>query len=347
MAVPAHDERDFEFARAFGLPTPEVVEPPADWLGRQPGPTSDEWGEAYDGPGRAVNSANADVSLDGLDTEAAKASDHRLVGATRGQAGGPSPTSCATGCSAVSATGANRSRSCTTTPGDVYAVPVDAARRATRADHYEPEVSDDPDDLTVPQPPLARAKDWVEVTLDLGDGPKQYRRETNTMPQWAGSCWYYLRYLDPNNDDHLVDPEIERYWMGGRGWWRRPVRRRGRARRPAPAVRAVLAQGAVRPRARVDARAVPPALQPGLRAGRGLRRRAGRLRRRRRRVEERDGGSSTREPRHARVRQDGQEPEELRHPRRDVRRLRRRHAAVVRDVQRPARREPPVGDRAT
>ena len=66
-------------------------------------------------------------------------------------------------------------------------------------------------------PPLARATDWVDVELDLGDGPRRYRRETNTMPQWAGSCWYYLRYLDPENDDALVDPEIERYWMRSGG----------------------------------------------------------------------------------------------------------------------------------
>ena len=63
-------------------------------------------------------------------------------------------------------------------------------------------------------PPLARKVDWVEVTLDLGDGPKPYRRETNTMPQWAGSCWYELRYLDPTNAERLVDPDVERYWMG-------------------------------------------------------------------------------------------------------------------------------------
>ena len=52
------------------------------------------------------------------------------------------------------------------------------------------------------------------VELDLGDGPKRYRRETNTMPQWAGSCWYELRYLDPTNENAFVDPEVERYWMG-------------------------------------------------------------------------------------------------------------------------------------
>ncbi|HEY0717029.1 MAG TPA: class I tRNA ligase family protein, partial [Streptosporangiaceae bacterium] len=64
-----------------------------------------------------------------------------------------------------------------------------------------------------PVPPLARATEWAEVTLDLGDGPRPYRRELNTMPQWAGSCWYYLRYLDPANDQVFIDPEIDRYWM--------------------------------------------------------------------------------------------------------------------------------------
>ncbi len=99
-----------------------------------------------------------------------------------------------------------------------------------------------------PEPPLARAADWVTVELDLGDGPRTYRRETNTMPHWAGSCWYELRYLDPDNDQAFVDPAVERYWMGQPdARRRRPVRRRRRARRAAPAVRAVLAQGAVRP----------------------------------------------------------------------------------------------------
>jgi len=69
----------------------------------------------------------------------------------------------------------------------------------------------------MPETPLSRNKDWVEVELDLGDGPKRYTRETNTMPQWAGSCWYELRYLDPHNDKVLVDPENEAYWMGPRG----------------------------------------------------------------------------------------------------------------------------------
>ena len=73
------------------------------------------------------------------------------------------------------------------------------------------------DDASDPVPALARAPGWAEVTLDLGDGPRRYRRELNVMPQWAGSCWYYLRYLDPSNETALVDPDNERYWMAPSG----------------------------------------------------------------------------------------------------------------------------------
>ncbi len=76
---------------------------------------------------------------------------------------------------------------------------------------FAPVVSED--ENAAPEPPLARATDWLEVELDLGDGPKRYRRETNTMPQWAGSCWYYLRYLDPRDGERFVEPDVERYWM--------------------------------------------------------------------------------------------------------------------------------------
>jgi leucyl-tRNA synthetase len=69
------------------------------------------------------------------------------------------------------------------------------------------------DDASDPVPALARAAEWAHVTLDLGDGPRRYRRELNVMPQWAGSSWYYLRYLDPFNETALVGPDIERYWM--------------------------------------------------------------------------------------------------------------------------------------
>jgi leucyl-tRNA synthetase len=79
---------------------------------------------------------------------------------------------------------------------------------------FKPQALDPNDETTNPIPPLARIQDWVNVTLDLGDGPKQYRREVNVMPQWAGSCWYELRYLDPTNTEAFIDKDVEKYWMG-------------------------------------------------------------------------------------------------------------------------------------
>ncbi len=79
---------------------------------------------------------------------------------------------------------------------------------------FRPQPQDDSSD---PVPALARAPGWAQVTLDLGDGPRRYRRELNVMPQWAGSCWYYLRYLDPSNDTAPVGRAAERYWMTPRG----------------------------------------------------------------------------------------------------------------------------------
>ncbi|MGA1594279.1 MAG: class I tRNA ligase family protein, partial [Ilumatobacteraceae bacterium] len=83
-------------------------------------------------------------------------------------------------------------------------------------DSFSPRTFDADDEFSDPESPLDRLGDWVEVELDLGDGPRTYRRDTNVMPQWAGSCWYELRYLDPTNADAFVDPEVERYWMGPR-----------------------------------------------------------------------------------------------------------------------------------
>jgi leucyl-tRNA synthetase len=83
-------------------------------------------------------------------------------------------------------------------------------------DDFSPKTFDPQDSNSTPETPLSRKKDWVNVELDLGDGAKRYTRETNVMPQWAGSCWYELRYLDPDNDKSFVDPENERYWMGPR-----------------------------------------------------------------------------------------------------------------------------------
>ncbi|GAB3402247.1 class I tRNA ligase family protein [Flindersiella endophytica] len=80
-------------------------------------------------------------------------------------------------------------------------------------DDFSPTTYDPDDSESAPEAPLSRLTEWTTVTLDLGDGPKEYRRETNTMPQWAGSCWYEMRYLDPGNADTFCSPENESYWM--------------------------------------------------------------------------------------------------------------------------------------
>ena len=81
-------------------------------------------------------------------------------------------------------------------------------------DSFSPRTFDPDDEFSNPESPLDRLDWWTDVELDLGDGPQRYRRDTNVMPQWAGSCWYELRYLDPTNEQQFVDPEVERYWMG-------------------------------------------------------------------------------------------------------------------------------------
>ena len=132
---------------------------------------------------------------------------------------------------------------------------------------YSPATFADDDETSGAGAAAGRATDWVEVDARPGRGHQDLPPRDQHDAAVGGSCWYELRYLDPDNDKALVDPENERYWMGprdgGRLRRRRPVRRRRRARRAAPAVRPVLAQGAVRPGARVVVRAVPPPVQPG------------------------------------------------------------------------------------
>ncbi len=217
MAVPAHDQRDFEFADEFTLPVVTVVQPPDAWFadrGLALGAPASEWPEAFTGDGAAVNSANDGVSLDGLGVADAK---QRIVDWLDGQR---------LGASAITYKLRDWLFSRQRYWGEPFPIVYDEAGQAIalpesmlpvelpEIDDFEPRILAD-DDTALPEPPLARAEDWVTVELDLGDGPRTYRRETNTMPQWAGSCWYYLRYLDPTNGTALVDPENERYWMTG------------------------------------------------------------------------------------------------------------------------------------
>ncbi|WP_301925658.1 class I tRNA ligase family protein, partial [Corynebacterium glaucum] len=101
--------------------------------------------------------------------------------------------------------------------GQAHGLPEDMLPvELPQVEDYNP-VAFDPDDAdSEPAPPLAKATDWVEVELDLGHGTQTYYRDTNVMPQWAGSSWYQLRYIDPTNDNEFCNIENERYWTGPR-----------------------------------------------------------------------------------------------------------------------------------
>ena len=205
MAVPGEDTRDWEFAEAFGLPVVRTVQPPESFEGG-----------AYTGAGPMINSANDEISLDGLDKATAIATmTDWLVQHGHGEA---------TTTYKLRDWLFSRQRYWGEPFPIVYdendlplAVPQSMLPvLLPEVDDYSPKTFSDDDADSAPEPPLSRATEWTTVELDLGDGPRTYRRETNTMPNWAGSCWYYLRYLDPGDDERMVDPELERYWMGPR-----------------------------------------------------------------------------------------------------------------------------------
>ena len=191
MAVPGHDERDFEFARAYDLPVVEVVRPPEGTPG-----LSD--GVCFSGEGTAVNSG----PLDGLATPAAKQRASELL-AERG-CGSPKVT--------------YRLRDWLFSRQRYWGEPFpvlhleDGTLKCVR-DEDLPVLLPDMTDFAPAEdgsPPLARATDWV-ATTDPETG-RPARRETDTMPGWAGSCWYYLRFMDPHNAEKPWDPAIEQYW---------------------------------------------------------------------------------------------------------------------------------------
>ncbi|MGC6443329.1 MAG: leucine--tRNA ligase [Rubripirellula sp.] len=201
MAVPAHDERDFEFAVQYNLPVIPVVDPPADHDQREEILAGKV---CFAAKGAAINSPG----FDGKQTNAVKeAITRRLDGNGMGKAavnyklrdwlfsrqrfwGEPFPV-----LHEVDENGEPT--------GIKRGVPVDQLPvKLPELEDFKPHGR--------PEPPLAKADDdWLFVELD----GKRYRRETNTMPQWAGSCWYYLRYIDPKNQDRLIDPEKEKAWM--------------------------------------------------------------------------------------------------------------------------------------
>jgi leucyl-tRNA synthetase len=202
MAVPAQDQRDWEFAQLFELPIIRTVQPPEGFDGLS----------AYTGDGPAVNSG----FLDGMGVADAKAA---MISWLEEHGHGAGATTFRLRDWLFS-----RQRYW----GEPFPIVYDADGRPVplpesmlpvelpEVDDFSPRTFDPDDAASNPETPLSRAKEWVQVELDLGDGPQRYTRETNTMPQWAGSCWYELRYLDPHNDSALVGPANEAYWMGPR-----------------------------------------------------------------------------------------------------------------------------------
>jgi leucyl-tRNA synthetase len=218
MAVPSGDQRDFAFARAYNLPIVATQMPPASWFdARSIAPSADcsTWPEAFVGDGEYINSANDSISLNGL-TSISDAKLRMNAWLAQHNLGEPTTT--------------YRLRDWLFSRqrywGEPFPIVYDEDGRAYAVPTQTlpvllPELADfkptalSPDDATSdPVPPLARVTDWTRVTLDLGDGPREYRREVNVMPQWAGSCWYEMRYLDPTNSEVFIDHEVERYWMG-------------------------------------------------------------------------------------------------------------------------------------
>ncbi|MFD8966460.1 leucine--tRNA ligase [Streptomyces sp. NPDC059568] len=214
MAVPAHDSRDFAFARAFELPMRCVVEP-SD--GRSTDPA--EWDDAFDSyDAHVINSTGTDVSLDGLAVAEAKAKITEWL-AERGIGEGTVNFRLRDWLFSRQRYWGEPFPIVYDEEGTAHSLPESMLPlELPEVDDYSPRTFDPDDADTQPETPLSRNAEWVDVELDLGrgEGVKRYRRETNTMPNWAGSCWYELRYLDPHNSEKLVDPAIERYWMGPR-----------------------------------------------------------------------------------------------------------------------------------
>ncbi|MEV4216230.1 leucine--tRNA ligase [Micromonospora sp. NPDC049662] len=208
MAVPAQDERDWAFAEVFELPIVRTVQPAEGFDGK-----------AYTGDGPAINSAAPERGLDlnGLGVVDAKAAIIAWL-----EANGH-------GTGAVTYRLRDWLFSRQRYWGEPFPIVYDSTGAAIalpeemlpvelpEVDDFSPKTFDPDDADSNPETPLSRRRDWVEVELDLGDGPQRYTRETNVMPQWAGSCWYELRYLDPTNTERFVSAENERYWMGPRG----------------------------------------------------------------------------------------------------------------------------------
>src|SRR3989449_7847537 len=182
--VPAHDERDLEFAKKFDLPIVVVVEP-----------TGDEPAIGFTGEGIAVNSP----IINGLTSEEAK----KKITAWLEERG--------LGKGAINYKLRDWLFSRQRYWGEPFPIVWENGKHRSLGESELPVVPPPLDDYKptgTGEPPLAKAKDWVRYSDEA-------LRETNTMPQWAGSCWYYLRFCDPRNDQRFVGEEAERYWMRG------------------------------------------------------------------------------------------------------------------------------------
>ena len=220
MAVPCGDQRDFEFARKFDLAIPAIQQPPTSWFEQreiEPSLDTSSWPEAFIGDAPYVNSSNDTLHLDDFDNKAdgIAATNAWLEANGSGEGtityklrdwlfsrqrywGEPFPV-------VYDADGYPH-----TLPDEMLPVEL------PETDSFSPRTFDPDDEFSNPESPLDRLDDWVTITLDLGDGAQEYRRDTNVMPQWAGSCWYQLRYCDPTNEQAFIDPEVEAYWTGPR-----------------------------------------------------------------------------------------------------------------------------------
>jgi len=220
MAVPCGDQRDFEFARTFDLPIPAIQRPPTSWFEAQDTePTLDtsQWPVAYIGDAPYVQSSNDTLDLDGI-ASTAEGIERINAWLEANDAG------VATVNYKLRDWLFSRQRYW----GEPFPVVYDADGRPhllpddmlpvllPETDSFSPRTFDADDEFSDPESPLDRLGDWVAVELDLGDGVQTYRRDTNVMPQWAGSCWYQLRYLDPTNEQRFVDRAVEEYWTGPR-----------------------------------------------------------------------------------------------------------------------------------
>ncbi|MCX7929526.1 MAG: leucine--tRNA ligase, partial [Chlorobi bacterium] len=197
MAVPAHDQRDFEFATAYGLPIAVVVQPST-------GELNEPLTEAFTDDGISYNSHSDEVSLDGLPTQQAKERiiawlEHRGIGRRAVR---------------------YKLRDWLFSRQRYWGEPIpiihfdDGTRRILDDDELPLELPDVHEfkPTGTGESVLATVPEWMNV-LDPKTG-KRGHYETNTMPQWAGSCWYYLRFCDPHNDDRFADPNALRYWLG-------------------------------------------------------------------------------------------------------------------------------------